>query len=409
LKPENLLLTLRGHLKLIDFDAAIVVPEEGDGDAAGGCRKGEEIACAGTSLYLPPEVVAGTVKLREAFALDLWALGCIIFLMLTGETPFHRCPEYILFERIMKGEYSFPKGFQYPKAQSIIEALLSPAPETRPGMGREGFEELKCHLFFGNSMASFNELLQCRPPPRVDRVARGVMASDWSEDSSHSFDFASSAECTPEVGQQFLSRHSAKIPVSSCNEGLSSEFSLSIQTDHNAMLARVYEPSASSSSAPPEQPSSPTRLAPAHVQRATQRFDDISAHSTPTNECRWLRPDRPFMSWTQWCRELVARQTLKEDEGVVICGSVVRRRVPCLRPKVLMLTDRPRLLLLNSAGLRLLKEFPLSGSGASAVVAKSHSDFELHTPDKRYYCYDCNGMEDWEKKIETARGKLIPE
>lgn len=36
LKPSNLLLTHDGHLKLVDFDAAVRVPSEGEGDAAAG-------------------------------------------------------------------------------------------------------------------------------------------------------------------------------------------------------------------------------------------------------------------------------------------------------------------------------------------------------------------------------------
>jgi len=96
---------------------------------------------------------------------------------------------------------------------------------------------------------------------------------------------------------------------------------------------------------------------------------------------------------------------LKDDEDVVICGSVVRRSIPCLRPKVLMLTDKHRLLLLDSSGLRLLREIPLDGSGA-CVVAKSTTDFELRTTSKRYNCYDVNGVEEWKVKIETAGEKL---
>jgi 3-phosphoinositide dependent protein kinase-1 len=193
LKPQNLLLTLPGHLKLIDFDAAIVVPDEGDGDAAAG--QGQDMEMAGTSLYVPPEVAKGTAKIREAFAVDLWALGCIIFEMLVGETPFHTSPEYGLFERLVACNYSFPQGFQHREAQSLIEGLLSEKPGARTSMGMEGIEELKQHAFFGGSVASFVELLSCRPPHRIDRVDR-CMKRQWSEASSV-FDFASSAELLP--------------------------------------------------------------------------------------------------------------------------------------------------------------------------------------------------------------------
>lgn len=426
LKPENLLLTLTGHLKLIDFDAAVVVPDEGDGDTAGGGGgKDQKMCCAGTSSYLPPEVVAGTAQFRFAFALDLWALGCIIYQILLGETPFRSSPEYVVFQRILAGEYSFPKGFQHREARSLIEALLSPDPGARPSMSTEGFSELKRHGFFGGSTASFAELLQCRPPPRVDRVSRRFASSEMSEDSSHSFDFASSAECTPEVGQQFLARQSDKVPVSQCSDSGPSEFTLMIQTDHMHVVQQYESHPRSLSPKRTSSPSSPT-CAPKKAALRADRFDDISPPATPANSsrnshasqlsmaaiqvsssCRWLHPGRPFLSWPQWLNELVARRTLMEEEGVVICGSVVRRSLPCLRPKVLMLTDTPRLLILNSSGVRLLDEIPLAGCHASQVVAQSKSDFELLTSRRRYSCYDVDNREEWEEKIEAAREKVL--
>jgi 3-phosphoinositide dependent protein kinase-1 len=414
LKPENLLLTLRGHLKLCDFDAAVIVPDEGDGDVAGGCGQGQKMPSAGTTLYLAPEVLNGTVQFRLAFALDLWALGCILYQMLVGQTPFHSSPEYVVVQRIKDGDYSFPSGFQHKAAHSLIEALLTAEPTARPGMGVEGLEEVRRHSFFGGSAASFNELLQCRPPHRV--APRGLLSElEWSEESSHHSDLASSAECTPEVGQCFLARHSDAITVATST--CIGEFTMSVQTDYKPAASAdhqyVYPATASHA---PMQPPTPTRLAPEEVQRAAaaQRLDvdtSLSApptpSSVPSSACRWLRPDRPFLSWSQWMSELVARQTLMENENVLICGSVVRRRIPCLRMKVLMLTDTPRLLLLNSSGVRLLTEFPLVGEGASKLVAKSHSDFELSTARRRYCCYDVNAVEEWESKLEAARERAL--
>jgi 3-phosphoinositide dependent protein kinase-1 len=403
LKPENLLLTLKGHLKLIDFDAAVYVPDEGDGDAAGGQRQQLNPLCAGTSLYLAPEVVAGTVKVREAYALDLWALGCIVFLMLAGETPFEASPEYVLFERILNGEYHFPKDFNQRKAQHLIEALLSPIPGARPGMGPQGFAALKQHSFFGGSEEAFADLLECRPPPRLDRVARDLhMDIEWSEDSSEPFDIGSSAECTPEAGQFFLARHSEKIPVSGDKASAEDFLRLSFQSDYNgaghsrSSMSPSYRRRSGSAVS---QTSSVKWRSPRHSNKHSPR-SMLSSGSTPSQACRWIQPGRPFMSWSQWINQLKVRQTLQEDEGVVICGSVVRRTFPCLRPKVLMLTDQPRLLLLDSSAVRLLNEIPLEGSN---IVQKSDFDFELHAErKKRYYCYDCNGIQVWLKKIKAA-------
>jgi len=459
LKPENLMLTLTGHLKLIDFDAAIVVPDEGEGDAAGGCCQGQP-ACAGTSLYLPPEVIQSTAKLREAFALDLWALGCIIFQMLVGKTPFAAHLECLVFEKILQGDYMFPRGFPHKSACELVDALLSPEPSARPGQGAEGMADLKRRSFFGGSTAAFNELLCRRPPHRAHRRRRGrdpsamlgrsiASCSDSSASTTRSYDFASSGEGTPEIGQNFLAQMSKQINVLDAHarecdaRGLevepdldhvaphhpeSSDFAVNWEASPQFTISIQHSCPASSSRGPSRassRRSTPRQLSgtsspplshkgstleespllakqPATRPEATQ---DATLAQSSANRC-WIRPDMPLPSWKQWLEDLTARQMLHCDEGVIICGSVVRRTFSCLRPKVLMLTDKPRLLLLDSSGLRLLRQIELAGTvSEDGVVVSSWSpfDFELRTPQRKYTCYDINvGAEEWARKINSA-------
>jgi 3-phosphoinositide dependent protein kinase-1 len=390
-KPQNLLLTLQGHLKLIDFDAAVLVPGDGEGDAAGGRCQGKIMAPAGTAQYLPPEVLQGSVQLRDAFALDLWALGCIVFQMLVGRTPFFSSQEEVMFALIRRYEYSFPRGFQHQPSIDFVHGLLSSVPK-RVGLRR--LDDLKRHALFGGSLASFGAILQQRPPPRVDRIVRWASKDD--ADDELPFDFASSAECTPEIGQNFLSRKAEQIQVCDADFANSTEITLTIET-----------PPAS----PPLQLLDTCLVPPGSQKKTLVQLDEsppaISPDLLTSASAKLVRPDMPFVSWEEWRHELLLRQTLLHNEGVVMCGSVVCRFIPCMRPKVLMLTDVPRLLLLDTSGLALLNDIELTGPDSSTAVATSIFDFELRSPKRKYRCFDSYiGAAEWVNKIRAACERL---
>ncbi len=78
IKPENILLTSAGAVKVCDFGIARLLRA----DRAG--LTGQAIAL-GTSAYMAPEqATAGEVDARS----DLYALGCVLYQMLTGRPPF---------------------------------------------------------------------------------------------------------------------------------------------------------------------------------------------------------------------------------------------------------------------------------------------------------------------------------
>lgn len=50
------------------------------------------------------------------FRCDYWALGAIIFQMVSGLPPFRAINDYHTFQKIQKLDYSFPEGFpDFPK------------------------------------------------------------------------------------------------------------------------------------------------------------------------------------------------------------------------------------------------------------------------------------------------------
>merc|ERR1712232_519139 len=134
------------------------------------------------------------------------------------------------------------------------------------------------------------------------------------------------------------------------------------------------------------------RLTPRLEGRGAAKSTSKSASRTPMRQnssgsysklegTDWRRlVNLPFASWQLWLNELVRQGTLAPGEDVTICGSVVQRRIRCLRPKVLVLTDAPRLILLDSKGLNLVQTLDLS---SCALQVQSSVAFALKAANSR--------------------------
>ncbi|TYZ69160.1 hypothetical protein PybrP1_004269 [[Pythium] brassicae (nom. inval.)] len=103
----------------------------------------------GTVSYVSPEVLHDKPATR---ACDLWALGCILFQMLTGRTPFVAENDYLTFQVIINHEsdtFEFPESVPE-DARDLIRRLLVQEPSERIGASQDeaGYAELKNHPFF---------------------------------------------------------------------------------------------------------------------------------------------------------------------------------------------------------------------------------------------------------------------
>jgi len=76
IKPQNVMLTAKGQVKIMDFGLASL---------AGRSKLTKSGTTLGTPAYMAPEQLEAAEVDRRA---DIWALGCVLYEMLTQRTPF---------------------------------------------------------------------------------------------------------------------------------------------------------------------------------------------------------------------------------------------------------------------------------------------------------------------------------
>jgi len=99
LKLENILLsdkTPQAKVKIADFGLARFFADDS-----------ELRTICGSPLYVAPEILdIGTSSETYTPAVDMWSVGVILFILLSGNSPFENEDEQVLFRRIRSGDYS---------------------------------------------------------------------------------------------------------------------------------------------------------------------------------------------------------------------------------------------------------------------------------------------------------------
>ncbi|HEY6463137.1 MAG TPA: serine/threonine-protein kinase, partial [Polyangiaceae bacterium] len=110
-KPSNVMLTRTAPgLKLLDFGIAQLYEDtQASGDPDGGSRTG---AILGTPAFMSPEQLAGMRTVTPAT--DVYAVGVILFLLLTGKHP---------SERVHHGIVTSQLGAPAPEARAILPSV----------------------------------------------------------------------------------------------------------------------------------------------------------------------------------------------------------------------------------------------------------------------------------------------
>jgi calcium-dependent protein kinase len=123
LKPENFLLTskgVEGELKLTDFGLGVFFKHN---------ERFRDLV--GSPYYVAPEVL----KKNYGYEADMWSLGVILYILLSGLPPFWGDTEDQIFKMVLKGKIDFQTD-PWPKvseeAKDCVRKLLNQDVSKRP-------------------------------------------------------------------------------------------------------------------------------------------------------------------------------------------------------------------------------------------------------------------------------------
>jgi len=144
IKPDNIMLTTEGEVKLADFSVAIILnTSQVDIDkilVEGNIIPG--LQSKGAPAYQAPECHSSGYHIHTSahpMKLDIWSSGIVLYVMVVGKFPFNGSNVVTLFESISKGNYEIPDWID-DNLRSLLTGIININPESRYNL-----DEIKKH------------------------------------------------------------------------------------------------------------------------------------------------------------------------------------------------------------------------------------------------------------------------
>jgi len=160
IKPENILLDGRGDLKLADFGLAKILQQD----------EKTNTFC-GSEAYLAPEMIA---RKPYSFSIDIWQLGCFIYELFVGHSPFYASSRSAMRTLITQCSVKYPLEFPF-LAKVLLKQILVSDPLNRLAYESDHWERIKQARFFGTVNWKRVELKKMDPPIRTVKAGQNIL------------------------------------------------------------------------------------------------------------------------------------------------------------------------------------------------------------------------------------------
>ncbi|KHJ97154.1 hypothetical protein OESDEN_02868 [Oesophagostomum dentatum] len=278
---------------------------------------------------------------------DYWALGAMVFQMISGQAPFRAINDFHLMNKIQKLDFSFPADFPE-VAKDFVAKILVLDPAARLGSGN--IERLKAHPFFEG--VDWKNIVKMKPPDILPPLPASLEEAEMNPENMPE----------PGLDEKALNR---LMNLSLMEMGPSKQLSLDSEILNSAV----------------DIPSDMIELPKV----------DKKALAARQRKLEKQRKENPYHLFVQ-------------DNLIIRSGFIDKKKGLFSRRRMFLLTEGPHLFYVDPNTMELKGEVPWSPCMRTEV--KNFRTFFVHTPKRIYYLFDPESRAlEWCKAIDQLKAR----